>query len=81
MAPASELNSMTLPPTILSLPSIYSVNKSVSIGPLANCLVSHQRTRPSVDEVISSVPVFIDNQDKWVIGSLCDFSTGDTKAG
>ena len=81
LAPASELNSKTLPPTILSFPSIYSVSKSVSIGPLANYLVSHQRTLPSVEEVINSVPVFIDNQERWVMGSEWDFSTGETNVG
>ena len=81
LAPASELNSRTLPPTILSFPSIYSVNKSVSIGPLANYLVSHHKTLPSVEDVINSVPVFIDSQARWVTGSLWDFSTGETIAG
>ena len=80
-APASELNSRTLPPTILSFPSIYSVSKRVSIGPFANYLVSHHRTLPSVEEVINSVPVFIDNQERCVTGSEWDFSTGETKAG
>jgi hypothetical protein len=69
-APASELNSSTLPPTILSLPSIWSVKRSESIGPLANYLVSHHRTLPSVEEVMSSVPVFMDNHARWVTGSL-----------
>ena len=81
LAPASALNSMTLPPTTLSFPSTCSVNKRVSIGPFENCLVSHQNTLPSVLEVINSVPVFILNQDRCVIGSEWDFSTGDTKAG
>lgn len=69
LAPASALNSITLPPTTLSFPSTYSVNKRVSIGPFENYLVSHQNTLPSVLEVINSVPVFILNQDKCVIGS------------
>ena len=81
LAPASALNSITLPPATLSFPSTYSVSNRVSIGPLANCLVSHQSTLPSVLEVINSVPVFILNQARWVIGSECDFSTGDTRAG
>jgi len=63
-APASALNSITLPPTTLSLPSTCSVNNRTSIGPLANYLVSHQNTLPSVLEVMSSVPVFILSQDK-----------------
>ena len=63
LAPASALNSITLPPTTRSFPSTFSVKRSVSIGPLANYLVSHQKTLPSVDEVISSVPVFILNHE------------------
>ncbi len=81
MAPASALNSITDPPTTLSFPSTFSVNNKISIGPFENYLVSHQNTLPSVDEVINSVPVFILSQDKWVIGSEWDFSTGDIKAG
>jgi len=69
LAPASALNSMTLPPTTLSFPSTFSVKRRVSIGPFENYLVSHQKTLPSVDEVISSVPVFMLNHDKCVIGS------------
>jgi hypothetical protein len=34
-----------------------------------------------VEEVINSVPVFIDNQERCVTGSEWDFSTGETKAG
>jgi hypothetical protein len=31
--------------------------------------------------VINSVPVFIDNQERWVMGSEWDFSTGETNVG